>query len=188
MRLKLWVFVILACAAVPTAAAGAKLAGEVMDLRAIERVRTYCVDTSQLPGWEALDVRDLIWTESKPKGLLSKLPWTLVKDCDDSDVDAVVPIKFVRMTVVHVGLGGAPFPAGNPQSAWPVPYQWRALLRVVEKSSSQVIYKAEGNPMNYNRGASSESGQEPDHVLRREAAYHAMAALVSDLKAISKNP
>ena len=82
MRLKLWVFVILAGAAVPTAAAGAKLAGKVLDDAALSKVRTYCVDTSNLKGPlnatvpydfpqpETFDVNEFIRSESEPKGLL----------------------------------------------------------------------------------------------------------------------
>ena len=106
MRSKLWVCVVLACAAPLPAAARAKLAGKVVDAATFGKVRTYCIDTSNLKGPlnatapddvpqpEAFHVNQFIKTESEPKGLLSKLPWKLAADCSAPGVDAIVRFDF----------------------------------------------------------------------------------------------
>ena len=103
IHLKFWICVVLAGAPVSPAAARTKLAGKVLDAAAFNRVRTYCVDTSNIkepvnpedfPQPEAFDVREMIKTESEPKGLLSKLPWKLEADCSAPGVDAIVRFDF----------------------------------------------------------------------------------------------
>src|SRR5271157_6645940 len=160
MRLKLWVFVILACAAAPSATAGKKPAGKVLDVAALSKVRTYCVDTSKLSGgpiWpesllkpEAFDVRKLIKRESGPNGLVSKLPWKLEPSCPAAGVDAVASFNFFRVYLTML-LKAAPlgYPAGRE---WPPPgtgIQWRARLQISEGVSSRIIYEAEGNALDY---------------------------------------
>ncbi|MFZ0963657.1 MAG: hypothetical protein WAO35_22565 [Terriglobia bacterium] len=208
MRLKLWVFVILACAAVPIAAAGEKLAGKVLDDAALSKVKTYCVDTSNLKGPvlpgdvprpEEFDVRELLQRESGPRGLLSKLPWKLEADCSAPGLDATVRFEFR----VILGPGQelyleTPLRAMYPQLD---NFRWRAELQVTDKASTRVDYKAEGNPVEPrflptgNQGIPAgeprpevEAKVQRYHVLRQDAAYHALAALASDVKAISKNP
>ncbi len=177
-RLKIWACVILACAAVPTSAAGKRPAGRVLDRAALQSIKTYCVDTNNLkrapirgddfPHPEAFDVREVIKRESKPNGLLSRLPWKLEKSCAAPGVDAIVRIAFTE------GLG--------------VTYVWRARLQVSDKASSRLIYSVEGNPLGIHAGPPAVSQEDYDHALRQSAAYHALAALVSDIKTISKNP
>jgi hypothetical protein len=201
MRLKLWICVVLACAAVPTAAAREKLAGKVLDAAALNKVKTYCVDTSNLkeavtpgdiPRPEEFDVRELVKRESGRKGLISKLPWTLVADCAAPGVDAAVSFQFRAV----LSPGGASVALDEP-----VPYAlarefvWRAELQVTDKASTRVVYEAEGNPVEARLTGTGDQNQNLNnvpvqryHVLRQDAAYHALAALASDVKAISKNP
>lgn len=199
MRLKLWVFVLLVCAAVPTAAGGAKLAGKVLDAAAFGKVKTYCVDTSNLikeavnpvegrqdfPQPEAFDVREEMKRESEPQGLLSKLPWKLGADCSAPDVDAIVHFDFRLVPGILVL---APAGGENSQPRPPAQNYWRADIQVSDKASSRVIYKAEGNPLDYRLERTTTTVEELRHVQRQLAAYYALAALVSDVKTISKNP
>jgi hypothetical protein len=201
MRLKLWVFVILASAAVPAPVAGAKLAGKVLDAAALSKVKTYCVDTSNLKGpvypgdvpWpEQFDVRELMQRESGPKGLFSKLPWKLEADCSAPGVDATVRFDF--RVILDPGTQNIllhdPILAMYPQ---PHEFRWRVELQVTDKASARVAYKAEGNPVDERLARTGDQHQveahvQRYHVLRQDAAYHALAALVSDLRAVSKNP
>ncbi len=188
MRSKIWICVILACAAVPTAAAGAKLAGKVLDRAALMKVKTYCVDTSslvQFPGpydqaWIPV-VRDLIKEESGPKGLLSKLPWKLEADCSAPGVDAVLRFAFGRVLLTTT-------------PTYPV---LGALLRVSDKASWQVIYQAVAETPDSRNRMTADDGNgdrpatdqpQPDPDLGREVARSALQELVSDVKTISKNP
>ncbi len=172
--------VVLFFSSLVTAMAGPNLAGKVLDRAALQNVKTYCVDTSNLspgPVWwrnllhqESLDVRAVIESESKPKGLISKLPWKLQASCSAPGVDAV--LHFDSLLLV-----GTPL---NKQSG----FGWRAHLRASDKASSRVIYRAEGEAI----GVVNYSRDENDHVDRQQAVYKALWALVSDVKAISKKP
>jgi hypothetical protein len=190
----------------PSAAAGAKLAGKVLDAAALSKVRTYCVDTSNLKGPvypgdiprpEEFDVREVVKRESGPKGLLSKLPWKLEADCSNPGVDAIVRFEFR----VFLGPWGEYVESNNPLLAeYPQPseFVWRVELQVADKASNRAVYQAEGAPADNGLVRSTEEGPRPVdsspeaevrvqryHVLRQDAAYHAFAALIADLKAIS---
>jgi hypothetical protein len=202
--------VILAYTAMPTAAAGAKLAGKVLDAAALGQVKIYCIDTINLRGAlypgddvrgaQEFDVRELVKRESRAKGLLSKLPWKLEADCSAPGVDAVVRFEF-RVISVPAPLNpmpNSPNIAARPQRR---EVRWRAQLQVTDKASSGAVYEAEGNPVDVSLVRPEEQrfgplDQPPPavdvraqrfHVLRQDAAYHALAALVSDVKTISKN-
>jgi hypothetical protein len=178
-----------------------KLAGKVLDAPAFSKVRTYCVDTSNLKGPfnatvpgdvpqpETFDVLELMKTESGPKGLLSKLPWKLEADCSAPGVDAVVRIDFLHIEGGDI-LRIPPYSpsSGVPNEPLLGQYNWRALLQVSDRASSRVVYKAEGNPLNYNLGRTADTVAQFEHVVRREAAYQAFWALISDIKAMAKNP
>ena len=196
IHLKFWICVVLAGAPVSPAAARTKLAGKVLDAAAFNRVRTYCVDTSNIkepvnpedfPQPEAFDVREMIKTESEPKGLLSKLPWKLEADCSAPGVDAIVRFDF-RFQGGFQGV--APVRGQDSQPTPPPPPQdrWRAEMQVSGRASSRVIYKAEGTPVDYRLERTVNNRWDLYHAQRQRAAYYAMAALISDLKAISKNP
>jgi len=211
MRLKLWVLVVLACAALPSATAGAKLAGKVLDDSAFTKVKTYCVDTSNLgvaPGaWiysgangpfnvvspsgvgdvahpEAFDVGEVMTRESRPKGLLRKLPWKLDESCSAAGVDAIVRFNF--SLTAGVAILRAPTEQSTQDQL--IPRGWRAQLQVSAKTSSSVIYKTEGVPLGSNLGRTAINQVDLDHTLRQSAAYGALAALVSDVRVVSKNP
>jgi hypothetical protein len=133
MRARSWACILLVFIALPLLATGKKLAGKVTDEAAFGQIRSYCIDTSLLPGWEAIDVRDLVKTESKPKGLLSKLPWRLAASCQASDVDAVVRVRFRRLAMTGIGTGALPPLGGEPQGLWPGHYQWRRCSKFLTR-------------------------------------------------------
>ncbi len=196
MRLKLWACVVLACAAVPPAAAKVKLAGKVLNAAALSKVKAYCVDTSNLKGPvypgdvprpEQFDVRKLVRRESKPKGLLSKLPWKLEANCSAPGVDAVVRFKFRAL----IGPAGEPVFEPRATATYPreAEFRWGAELQVADRASRRVLYKAGGNPVDSPLVRIGDQAQvKLYHALRQDAAHLALAALVSDVKTISKNP
>jgi hypothetical protein len=182
----------------PTAAAGAKLAGKVLDAAALSKVKTYCVDTRNLKGPvypgdvprpEEFDVRELVKRESRPKGLLSKLPWRLEADCSAPGLNAIIRFEFrVILSPTEEILLDSPVIAAYPQRG---EFRWRAELQVTDKPSSRGVYEAEGNPVDSRLTRTRDQDQvqvQRYHVLRQDAAYHALAALISDVKTISKNP
>jgi hypothetical protein len=169
---------------VTLAARQKRLTGKISDLAAFGDIRTYCVDTTDLPGWEALDVRNLVETESKQRRLLTKLPWKLAPDCSQSQPDAVVVVRFPIVRVARVDSGtAAPDPNEDPQSRF---FEVRAELQVSDRNSSRLLYEVQAAPVFYSSGRSVAAAVEPDHVLRREAAYHAFWALIDDIKRVSQ--
>jgi hypothetical protein len=177
--------VLMMASTLPLAAKGKKPTGEITDLAAFGNVRSYCVDTTDLPGWEALDVQGLVETESKPKRLLTKLPWTLAADCTESRPDAVVVVRFPIVSVARIDSGtAAPDPNEDPQSRF---FEVRAELKVSDRNSSRLLYEVQAAPVFYSSGRSVAPAVEPDHILRREAAYHAFWTLIDDIKRVSQN-
>jgi len=164
--------------AVPLAATAKKPQGTITDRAAFGNIRSYCVDMTDLPGWEALDVRNLIETETKPKRLLTKLPWTLKTDCAQSQPDAVVVVKFRRMNIITVQAGAQP-DINDPERRI---YDIKANLQVSDRDSSRLLYDVEAGPVNSASGRSTVPVQEPDTLLRRDAAYHAFWALIDDVR------
>lgn len=180
-----WLWIVMVSIALPLFAKGKKPTGIIADQAAFGKIRSYCVDVSGLPGWEALDVRAFVSTESKAKRLLTKLPWTLTADCTQSQPDAVVVVRFPIVSVARVDSGtAAPDPNEDPQSRF---FEVRAELQVSDRNSSRLLYEVQAAPVFYSSGDSVAPAAEPDHVLRREAAYHAFWALIDDIKRVSQN-
>jgi hypothetical protein len=50
-----------------------------------------------------------------------------------------------------------------------------------------LLYEVEAAPINYTSGRTVAPVEEPDHILRREATYHAFWALIEDIKRVSPN-
>ena len=196
MRLKLLTCAVLACAAVPPAAPRAKLAGKVVDAAAFSKVKTYCVDTSNLKGPvypgdvprpEEFDVLELVKRESGPKGLLSKLPWRLEADCAAPAVDAIVRLRFRAL----IGPAGERVFESRAAATYPreAEFRWGAELQVTDKASRRVVYKSDGNPVDSPLVPTGDQVEvQLYHVLRQDAARLAVAALVSDVETISKRP
>lgn len=88
----LWIIVLLLPAV--SFAQDKKLQGYIMNAVAFGKVRTYCIDTHNLPPDQADVVDRFVSEESKPKGLLTRLPWRRVATCQDAGVDALVRLEF----------------------------------------------------------------------------------------------
>jgi hypothetical protein len=99
------VFLLALCgAAIPAHAK--KTEGEVPDPAALSRVKTYCIDTSQMSPSEAADVQKFVGEQNSPKKLLGKLSWSLADNC--SQVDAVITLKFEPTSIMDsTGAPGA---------------------------------------------------------------------------------
>lgn len=157
-----------------------KPTGQIPDPAALARVRSYCVDTSQLAGYEAYDVNGLIETENKPKKLLSKLPWKYLPDCREGDPDAIIRIQFLRLNKTVI----AASPDAEAQSIEDNPYAIRALMQVTPAGSLRLLYQVEAAPLD-NPEVNESGRDEPDHLLRRDAAYRAFWNLIEDVRMVS---
>jgi hypothetical protein len=78
----------------PQFAQNKKLEGYVMNAAAFRKIQSYCVDTHNLPPDQVKVIDHFVMQESKPKGLLSKLPWNRRATCQDPSLGAVVRMEF----------------------------------------------------------------------------------------------
>ncbi len=176
-----WLLVALISLSLPLAAAAEKKpTGKIWDHATFVKIRSYCVDSSALPGYVANDVERLLENEGKPKRLLAKLPWTLARDCSESD--AVVKVSFRKLRRIDIQLGEPNSPDGTS------PYAYRADLQVSDEASARQLYEVEAAPLlNSMTGQTMTPEEEPDHTQRYDAAYHAFWTLIEDLQRVSEN-
>ncbi len=111
MRLKLWALVILACMAMPSAAAEAKLESKVLDA-ALRNVRSYRVDISSLPVSRAYLVRETMKRECGPS-ILPLPPGAHAQQPPLPDSARCSP----QARVITVWKVGSPYENGLPDKA-----------------------------------------------------------------------
>jgi hypothetical protein len=92
--MKCWLWIILLLPGSPLFAQNKKLEGYVLDAAAFRKIQSYCVDTHNLPPDQAKVIDHFVLQESKPKGLLTKLPWHRRATCDAAGLDAIVRMEF----------------------------------------------------------------------------------------------
>ena len=112
--------------AIPALSQIKKPTGEIPNRQELAKVQTYCIDKSGLSGPDRYLIEGFVKTESKPKRLLSKLPWKLVADCQDGDHDATATLEFVRMNETSVRVGE---PTRHPVTPTPGSYPEAPLER-----------------------------------------------------------
>ncbi len=92
MKRWLWVIALL-LPAVPFAQSR-KLQGYIMNPSAFGKIRSFCVDTHNLPPDQVEVIDHFVSVESKPKGLLTRLPWRHLASCQQAGVDALLRLEF----------------------------------------------------------------------------------------------
>ena len=92
--MKRWLWIILLLPGSPLLAQNKKLEGYVLDAAAFRKIQSYCVDTHNLPPDDAKVIDHFVSQESKPRGLLTKLPWHRRETCDAAGLDAIVRMEF----------------------------------------------------------------------------------------------
>ncbi len=138
--------------------------GQVIDAEAFGKVRSYCIDTSELGPDEAYDAQAFIKTHSGPKGLFSKLPWKFFSNCRESQPDVRVRVGFKRRF-----------------------YDFSAMLEVKEARSGAVFYRAEAWPTYDRADISTRSQPHPFSLQRRAVLYSAFQMLISDVRWASQS-
>ncbi len=121
MRLKLWALVLLACVAMPSAAAGAKLEGKVLDAAGLRNVRSYCVDISRLVASRAYLVTETMKRESGPS-ILPLPPGARAQQPPLPDSSSCSP----QARVITIWKAGSPYENGLPDKVIPAGLKLRA--------------------------------------------------------------
>ena len=174
--MKLWLFILAVATALPLAAKDKKSSGEIPDRAAFVKIRTYCVDSED----HTSEVRAFIERESKPKKLLTKLPWKLYVDCREDDPDVVIKVEFLLLSSVGILLGAPENPDRLPEDA----YKTRAVLEISDPASGHLVYKVEAAPLENSLEGSDRAIQDPPVLLRLNALYNAFSTLIADLKRV----
>ncbi|MDR3674577.1 MAG: hypothetical protein P4N24_03745 [Acidobacteriota bacterium] len=94
MKRCLWIVLLLSAS--PLFAREKKFGGYVMDAAAFRTIQSYCVDTHNLQPQQARLIDQFVSRESRPNGLLAKLPWRRLETCDTGEPDAIVRLEFPR--------------------------------------------------------------------------------------------
>ena len=176
MKQQIFSALLLSAILLPAAASAKKPMGKISDLAAFSKIHSYCVDSSDLPGDEAYDLKRFVSNENKPKKLLSKLPWKLVSDCSQDSPDVIVRMEFQKFTPVHANA-----PAEGEL------FTIRAYLRMSQGTSSGMLYEVEAAPSNNSMGAMSDAPMnDPLAVQRYDAIYAAFWMLIEDVQRVSQ--
>lgn len=125
----------------PPFAVGGRDWGKVLDRPALGRVESYCVETAGLPDDEAYVVRGFLKEQSKPKGLLSKLPWKRVEDCTKFESSVTIKIEFPFLNSFAVGPGEPRISTRDQRDLL------KGVVRVYDNSTERMIYTAEALPL-----------------------------------------
>jgi hypothetical protein len=93
--MKHWLSIILLLLPVaPLVAKDPKFRGYVLDTAAFGKIQSYCFDTYNLPPREVKVIHEFLARESRPNGLLAKLPWHRAATCQEGHPDAIVRPEF----------------------------------------------------------------------------------------------
>jgi hypothetical protein len=176
--MKHWFWLLVMAAALPLLAKGKKPSGDVLDPRSFANIRSYCVDTRDLADNERYQVEGFVDQESKPKKLLTQLPWKLFTDCREGEPDAVIKIEFQRLKDLGIRLGEQERDptADSPREV----YRVKAVLRVSDADSKRLVYQVQGSPLENSSSDSPLMAPDAPSELRHSALYHAFWALVQD--------
>jgi hypothetical protein len=158
--------------------------GEVFDRRALTEVRSYCVEEGGLSDCDRYLVGGFLKAESKPKHLLTKMPWKLVESCGTGSPDAIAVVAFVPLNRIDIRVG-KPIgpPLGGTDSRDP-----QAPIKVVltvTDSSQKLLYRTQALPLT--QDVTFDTAQPPNRgrpAERQDALWHAFSHLIEDLLAV----
>lgn len=165
--MKHWVWIILLLPFSPLFAKDMKLEGYVLNAAAFRKIQSYCIDTRNLPPREEKVIEQFVSHESKPAGLLARLPWNRLASCQQGDLDAIVRVEFpyreLPTLVIRHDINGVllVFRAGSPS---PV-YEAREVLMT-------------GGPVDNDGGFATDSWE-------NDALYYVVRILIHDWQKLS---
>jgi len=160
-----------------------KPTGEILDRQALTEVRSYCIDESDLSDSDRYIVDGFLKTESKPKRLLTKMPWKRVEGCASGSLDAIAAVAIVPLNRIALG---ARDPADPPLTDSRDPEAPIKVVLTVTDSSQKLLYRTQA--MTLLQDVTSASDQPPlsrgTPSERQDAVYHAFWNLIEDIRAV----
>jgi hypothetical protein len=162
-----------------------KSAGEIFDQRALTEVRSYCIEKSKLSDRDRYLVEGFLKAESKPRHLLTKMPWKLVESCETGNPDTVATVEFVPLNSTDIRLGQTEGPRvmGTDSRDPDAPIK---VVLTVDDSAQKLLYRTQAMPLT--NDVTSDSLQPSPirggPVERQDALYHVFWQLTDDLRAM----
>lgn len=136
--------------------------GEVVDAAGLQKAQSFCLDTSELSADETSDLNKFIDRESKPKKLLSRLPWKLNSDCAQANVRAKIQFKLGEEVVQATGMGTL---QGTPATSIPREV-FRAAIAIDSLATKKPLYRVEGEGTSARVPTLSNAFTKLDHDLK----------------------
>lgn len=165
-----------------------KVGGEIFDQRALTEVQSYCIEKGGLGDSDRYLVDSFLKVESKPKHLLTKMPWKLVEDCETGSPDAMVTVDIVPLKSFNMGPGrtvGPPVSGTDPRD----PEAPIKVRLTVKGSDQKLLYRTEALPLTNDAvpitaNATADPLDQQNRggpVSRQDALYHVFWQLKDDL-------
>lgn len=181
--------------AIPIYGRGKKASRGILDRQALAEVRSYCIEKGGLSDSDRYLLDGFLKAESKPKHLLTKMPWKLVEDCEHASPDAIITLEFVPLNWVNLSPGQTVGPPVSRTDSRDPEAPIRVML-TVNDSAQKLLYRTEAMPLTTDAtpadGGVIEGSDPLDHpnrggpVSRHDALYHVFWQLTDDLLAISR--
>ena len=171
--------------AFPIIAREKKPNGEILDRQALAEVRSYCIEEGGLSDSDRYIVDGFLKAESKPKHLLTKMPWKRVESCGTGSPDAIAVVAFVQLNRIAIGVDNPTGPplSGTDSSDPDAPIK---VDLTVTDSSQKLLYRTQA--MTLIQDVTSASNQpslsRSTPPERQDALYHAFWHLIEDLLAL----
>ncbi len=177
--MKLWVCLAILAGTLPLGAKEKAPMGDIPEPAAFAAITTYCIDAHDLPGYEANDVNMFVSRKSKPRKLLSKLPWKFLRDCHSGNPSAVIKVKFPLLNVIGARIG----PPQDPLRTDPESYRTKAVMEISDPDSEKMLYHVQAWLLdNGVLGDGDVTSHDPPPLQRQNALYNALGKLVEDVK------
>jgi len=141
--------------------------GDVSDADSLLKVRTFCLDSSQLTARELTDLERFAAQAGKPKGVLTKLHWQRADSCRNADAT----VKLTMDEYQGLGSSGNGTSLQNPTAALKAETYSRAKMFITDRASGKTLYKVEGKEFTDDRQSAFED---------------TFSKLSKDLKALAK--
>jgi hypothetical protein len=206
MTAKLTLAACMLVVTLPTTGWAKKPSGEVPDRRALAEVQTYCIQKSGLSDSDRYLVDGFLKTESKPKRLLTRMPWKLVASCRDDNPDAIATVEFVPLNTTRISNGVPTGPGGLPVGP-PVTSTDRRdpaapikVVLTVSDSSQKLLYRREAMPLTLDEASNPTAaevmrpGNPPGPsrhggpAERQDTLYRVFWSLINDLQVVRGAP
>ena len=175
-----------ACAlflAIPAISQGKKPYGDMPKPRELARVQSYCINKSSLSGPDRFLIEGFVKAETKPKGLLAKLPWKLLEDCRDGNPDAMATLEFVSLNEVAVGADDSSREPGTITTRNDPLAPVTAVLSIDDASSETLLYRVQALAPPPSSPLDAPAMRVPyGPAEKRDAVYHVFWKLIDDLQ------